>query len=470
MKNQTDNSKAIAVVGATEALAAFVADAQVPEFVRTAALKPFVDTIGVMVAGASSEVAPAMMQYLQNASTAGNSAVLGSNLRAAPEIAALANGTFAHALDFDDAIAVTPVHPSCSIAAALVAVANGISGRKLLAAYAIGVEVAVKLSTALGVEHFNHGWHGTGTLGIFGSVAAVGRARQLPAATIRTAFGLASSMSSGLLCNFGTMAKSLHSGWAARNAIIALDLAASGFSAAQDALEAKTGFFAVYGNAKSDIAGLAAALGNPYAIADPGMSLKRYACAYGAHRAIEGMLAVKQALGLTADNLESIRCVVAPGSLRVLTYHKPSDGLQGKFSLEYALCAGILDDAYSLSSFSDEAVQRPAAQALLARIVGVEEARCSAEDVGAADRGPSRRGFVEVHARRKDGATAVHRVDAVPGSPEQPLTWEDLRAKFLDCTREAHLPEARATQALEALLQFDQCDDAGAVLDMLQTG
>lgn len=451
----------------TAHVASFIATALVPQAARDQARKALVDTVGVMLSGASSEVAAPLAQYVERHHAAGSASVLGTPWTAPPEIAALVNGTFGHALDFDDGIVSAPVHPSSVVIAALLSAAPALDGRGLLDAYVIGVEVAVKLATAIGIEHYHHGWHGTGTLGVFGAVAALARARGLDPLVTRTAFGLAASMTSGIQRNFGTMTKPLHTGWAARNGVVAIELASAGYSAATDVLEAENGFFAVYGNpgTRPDILH---GLGAPYAVADPGLSLKRYACCYASHRPMVGVLAVREELGLTAGNVEKLDCYLAPGSLRALIYPRPTTGLEGKFSLEYALAAGILDGGYSLWSFTDEAVARPEAQALLPLVGVTEDTRCAAGDPHAAQRGPSRRGYVEVHARTRDGRAAMRRVDHLPGSPDQPLSWDDVRAKFLDCAHSVEIDDGRAREAFDRLMNLQACRNIGEIVKLLR--
>jgi 2-methylcitrate dehydratase PrpD len=452
----------------TAHLAAFIANAAVPATVRAAAKPPLVDTVGVMLAGAASELAPPLTRYLDEHHRRGECIVLGTARTAPAEIAALAHGTFGHALDFDDGIVSAPVHPSSVVVAALLTEVPRLPGAALLDAYAIGVEVAVKLAVAIGIGHYHHGWHGTGTLGVLGAVAALARARALDPAITRTAFGLAASMASGVQRNFGTMTKPLHSGWAARNAVVAIELARAGFSAAQDALEADNGFFAVYGDERSEPGRVLAELGNPWALEDPGISLKRYACCYASHRPIEGLLALRRELKFSEQDVESVRCVLAPGSLRALIYPRPSNGLEGKFSLEYALAAGVIDGHYTLWTFSDEAVTRSAVRALLPRITVLEDPRCAVGDAHAATRGPSRRGFVEVQVTTGDGRRAAHRVDKVPGSPQQPLTWDEIRLKFLDCAGGAGLDPVRAASAFEQMSALEHCRDVAAIVALLR--
>lgn len=453
----------------TKELASFIATASVPAEVCDKAKKPFVDTLGVMLSGANSEVAAPLRAYLKKHHPRGDAPVLGTELTAPAEIAAMVNGTFGHALDFDDGIELAPVHPSSVVIAALLAQARGMSGTALLEAYVIGVEVTTRLAVAIGIEHYHHGWHGTGTLGVFGAVAALAHARRAESTLVRTAFGLAASMASGVQRNFGTMTKPLHTGWAARSAVTALELAFAGFSSATDALEAPNGFFAVYGNEGSDPDRVMREIGHPYVVAEPGVSLKRYPCCYASHRPIEGVLALRREMGLDRNNVASVHCTLAPGSMRALIYPRPTTGLEGKFSLEYALAAGVLDPRYTLWTFSDEAVRRPEAQALLKRVTAVEDARCAVGDPYATTRGPSRRGFVEVQVEARDGRRAVRRIDTVPGSAEQELTWDEIRIKFCDCADSAGLDNRAATTAFERLTNLERCADiSSSVLRLLR--
>ena len=172
------------------------------------------------------------------------------------------------------------------------------------------------------------------------------------------AFGIASSMASGLQRNFGTMTKPLHAGWASRSALAAVNLARSGFTAAPDVLEAPAGFFAAYGVEESRPETAIKQLGNPWVIADPGLALKQFPCCYASHRGMDGVLQLRQRLGLNAANLARLECRMPPGGMRVLIYPQPTTGLEGKFSLQYALAAGVLDGQYTLWSFTDEAVNR----------------------------------------------------------------------------------------------------------------
>jgi 2-methylcitrate dehydratase PrpD len=370
------------MTGLTATLAAFLRNttlADVPPEALDTAKKAIADTVAVILAGAGSEVAPPLLRYVAHSGERGASPILGSGQTAAPELAALVNGTFGHALDFDDVLSLMPAHPSAVILPALWAAPcpDPLAGRGLIEAYVLGVEAGGKIGLAITIGHYHRSFHGTGTLAIFSAVGALAKRYHLDLETTRTAFGIAASMASGLQRNFGTMTKPLHTGWAARSALAAVQLARSGFTAAPDVLEAPVGFFAAYGVEASRPEAAIEQLGNPWVMVDPGLALKRFPCCYAAHRGMDGVLQLRHRLGLTADTLERLVCRMPPGGMRVLTYPHPKTGLEGKFSLQYALAAGVLDGQYTLWSFTDEAVNRTPIQDLYPRLSVAEDPRCT---------------------------------------------------------------------------------------------
>jgi len=458
--------------GLTEALAQFIQTKtleDLPVGALDKAKKALADTCAVILAGAGSEVAPPLLRYIEQTGDSGASPILGHDRTVSAEMAALVNGTFGHALDFDDVLSMMPAHPSAVILPALTAdLRSGtLSGRALIEAYVIGVEVGGKIGLAITVGHYHRGFHGTGTLAIFSALGALAKRYQLDVPTTRMAFGIASSMASGLQRNFGTMTKPLHAGWASRSALAAIDLARSGFTAALDVLEAPAGFFAAYGVEESMPEAAIKHLGNPWVIADPGLALKQFACCYASHRGMDGVLRLRQRLGLNAANLTRLDCRMPPGGMRVLIYPQPKTGLEGKFSLQYALAAGVLDGEYTLWSFTDEAVNREPIRELLARIRVVEDARCAGDDPWLETRSSGSRGFVEVEAVLTDGRRQTVQVDQAPGHPSRELTWDDIAAKFMDCAAQARVDAGKAKRALDILERLETCTDIGEVVALL---
>jgi 2-methylcitrate dehydratase PrpD len=458
--------------GLTETVARFIEGAalqHMPAAAPEKAKKVIADTFAVIVAGAGSELAAPLLQYLKVAGEAGNTPLLGTGIRTSREAAALVNGTFGHALDFDDVLSMMPAHPSAVILSALLSAADGarLNGHTLLEAYVTGIEVGAKIGQGITQGHYNRGYHGTGTLGLFSAMAALCKFAALDLNTTRTAFGIAASTASGLQRNFGTMTKPLHSGWAARSALTALNLARSGFTAAPDVLEARAGFFSTYGVVESDPQLTAQALGKPWAIDDPGIALKHFPCCYASHRGMDGVLKLRSQSGLTADTLQRLECRMPPGGMKVLTYAEPVTGLEAKFSLQYALAAGVLDGKYTLWSFSDEAVQRPAIKRLLKLIDAHEDPCCADSDPRLQARSSGSRGNVEVVATTRDGRSGSVRVEHAPGHPQRELSWDDLHRKFLDCATHAGMARPPVESAFERITRLERCDDIAEIVNLL---
>ena len=457
---------------ATAALADFIHRSSAADFPADAlekSKKVITDTMAAILSGARSELTDPLLAYLRDSGDSGSSPLIGRSERCGAETAAMINGSFGHALDFDDVLSMMPAHPSAVIVAALIAdlERHPLDGMALIEAHVIGVEAGGKIGLAITTGHYHRGFHGTGTLGIFCGVAALAKAWKLQPDTICTAFGIAGSMASGLRRNFGTMTKPLHTGWAARCALTAVRLAVSGFGAAPDILEAKSGFFAAYGVETSDPARMVAGLGRPWVISEPGIALKKFPCCYASHRGMDGILRLRERHAFNAADLVSATCRMPPGGMQVLTYGRPQTGLEAKFSLQYAIAAGIVDGRYSLWSFTDEAVRRPAIAAMLEKVRAFEDPACRGDDPLFDTRSSGSRGFVEVDIELRNGTRDMLRVERPPGHPSRELTWDDLEQKFRDCADQAGTPGDRAREALAMLKTLETRPSVAALVGVL---
>lgn len=459
-------------VGVTEGLARFIHDTPrdggIPEAVAAKALKAIVDAFAAVLCGAVSEVAPPLFRYIKQSGSQGEAIVLGTGLRTSPEMAALANGTIGAALEYDDVFSAMPGHPAAIIVPALCAEASRrrMTGADFLDAFAIGYEVGAKVAFGIGMGHYQkRGYHATGTLAMYCALAAVARLRSLSVEETRMAIGIASSMAGGLQCQFGTMMKPFHSGWAARCGIAAVDLAQSGYGASLRALEQEDGgFFKAYGTPESQPELALKGLGDPWALLDPGFALKKFPSCYAGHRAIDGLMKLRAELGLTADNVEKVICRVAPGALSPMKYPDPKTGLEAKFSIPYALVVGVLDGKYSLWSFTDEAVRRPQVRALLPKMEQIEDEYCLGGDPSQLTKSWGSRGFVEVEAKTTDGRSAKVRIDLAPGHPKRELTWDEIGEKFKDCATTAGLTPAVASHLMLRLGDLRSARDMQSLL------
>src|SRR5262245_18444746 len=236
----------------TQRLAEFVIDtrtSEIPGDVLEASRDALIDTIGVALVGSLDEVGEISLRHVSALGARPEATAWGTPVATSMAEAAFVNGVFGHALDFDDVHASVHGHPSTTMVPAAIAAgeAAGASGRDVLAAYAVGLEVGGKLGVALGNGHYQRGWHATATTGVFASAAVAARLLGLDVAQLRNALGLAASQAAGLLRNFGTMTKPFHAGHAARCGVQSALLARSGFTADISILDGKDGFIRTYG-------------------------------------------------------------------------------------------------------------------------------------------------------------------------------------------------------------------------------
>jgi 2-methylcitrate dehydratase PrpD len=452
-------------MGVTEKLARFVVDSDyesLPEQAVTAAKRAVLDTLAVSIAGCREDAGQIIAAYVRDLAADGDAGVIGCSFRAAATEAALANGTFAHALDYDDVSMSMVGHPSAPLLPAVLALGErtGASGREVILAFVLGFEVQCKAGAAISRSHYAHGWHPTATLGTLGAAAASAKLLGLNTEATRAALGIAASLAGGSRQNFGTMTKPLHAGVAARNGVVAALLAQRGFTADPDIIEAPLGFLTLFARRGDyDPEKVVASLGEPFDIVQPGIGVKLYPCCYAAHRALDATLALKQERSVGAEQVRKVEVEVSRGTGMPLIHHRPQTGLEGKFSMEYCLAAALLDGRVTLASFADDAVQRPQAQELLRRVEMVE-----AEDAPQGD--PPIAGAATVTLTLDDGSPLSRRVDIPKGDPRAPVTWEELAAKYRDCAAAVLSPET-TERSLEIIDCLETAPGARELMDLV---
>jgi len=349
---------------------------------------------------------------------AATASVIGRRERAAPLTAALLNGTIGHALDYDDVQRSIGGHPSTVILPALFALAEeqGRTAEALLDAYVVGVEAMARIGLALGRQHYEAGFHPTATLGTIGAATATAFLAGLDETGTARALGLAATQSAGLRLQFGSDAKPLHAGLAARAGLFATRLALAGFGAAENAFDGPIGFLAVYGGAEPRRA--VEGWGEPWQIVSPGLIFKRYACCSASHFAADAALALKTEHAIDPASVVGATVTFARGGDSALTVRQPRTCLEGRFSVEYVVAAALTDGRLGLDLFADGPV-RPELAALSTKV----ERRID-PDAPPVSNDPATR-FSTVEIRLADGRALSRRVD-------RPLPADDLAAKFRD--------------------------------------
>jgi 2-methylcitrate dehydratase PrpD len=433
--------------GLEAAIAAWIADLdsdELPRTARTLALDGIRDCIAVAVAGSATEQARRVREVVTLLGGRAQASLLGAAARTTLTHAALVNGTAAHALDFDDTNHPLYGHPSSHLVPALLALAewNQASGEDLLASYLVGFELEVRVARAVNPPHYVSGWHATATLGTLGAAAAGARLLALPASVTGHALGIAASLAGGLRENFGTDTKPLHAGLAAERGVKAVLLARAGLTASATALSGRSGFCSVLaGDAPPKLEELdAARFGEPWEITKPyGLGIKQFPCCAATHAAIEAAL---DAAGGKVQLGDIVRVRVGTDELgpRLLTYHRPTTGLEAKFSLEHCVAVALLDGEVSLDHFEDRAVMRPDVRALLPRIEPYIDGRIRTHTEYPAN----------VELQLADGTRRCAQVDVARGKVCRPLPREALLAKYRACT-ERVLPPAQVARSLELI-------------------
>lgn len=440
----------------TEQVAAFVAHTtanDIPAAAFDAAKQAILDTVAVSIAAAEEPITRLMHTWAAEAAKPNGSSVWGTHVTTTAAEAALANGTISHALDFDDALPSMRGHASAVIAPTLLALAEdaGANGTTLLTSFVVGVEVLGRLGRVVGNRHYNRGWHATSTLGAVGAAAAAAHLLELDEARTRCALGLAASQAAGLTRNFGTSAKPLHAGLAARAGVMSAWLAHHGASSDEQILDGDRGFLDVYSSENTSQEALQTqidALGKPWQILDPGMNVKRWPCCFANFRAIAGLRELLARTGATVGDIEEIAVGFLPGSDDALVHTRPATGLQGKFSVEYVLAALVLDGDLTAASFTDGMVRRQDVAPLMAKV------RRYALPAAGTYSGSGEVGHTDV-ALRASGITSSIRIDRVPGSSRWRLDANELRQKLEGCLRPTLGAEV-AGQVMAAGMALDQ--------------
>src|SRR5205823_4106089 len=272
--------------------------------------------------------------------------------------AALINGITSHTFDFDDTHLKTIIHPGAPVASAAFALAehSGASGRQLIDAVVIGADVACRVGNAIYPAHYDRGWHITGSTGMLGAAAACARLLKLDIDRTVMALGLAASQPVGVREQFGSMAKALHPGAAARAGLTAALLTRHGYTASTRALEAPRGLLQTY-STQWNWSAIEDALGRRFEIAYN--TYKPFACGVVIHPSIDGCVQLASVNRLDAQHIERIELRVHPLVLELTGKAAPRNGLEGKFSVYHACAAAILFGQAGESEFSDAVVTRP---------------------------------------------------------------------------------------------------------------
>ena len=451
-------------MGATETISKWIVNTTYedipPDAIRVANESCF-DLLGVILAGSTEPVGEIIQQYVTDQGGAPEATILASGQRSSLPNAALANGTMGHALDYDDFGGFG--HPTAAIFPALLALGEntGATGKDLIEAYVIGCEIGMAIQHATKYNQMDKGFHSTAVIGRLASAAACAKLLKLDEEQTTTALGIAGSMASGLIHNFGTMTKPLHAGLTCRDGVMAAQLAQRGLSSGQQVMEHPFGFAAtVIGEGIYDLDEMAENLGKPFRTQDA-LIIKKYPCCGGNHAMLDSLFSMMREHNFTYEDVANAEVDQSYLSV-VMLYQEPDDSLKGKFSAKYNVAAALVDGEIGIETFRDEKIAEDKIQDTMGkvrtRVLAKAEQGSTDFHLG-----------LPIRITLKDGRVFEHTTgrDDIIGGQKNPWGFDNIKDKFR-VNAAMVLPESDVNSAVDAWSDIPQMTDiTGAVRSTL---
>ena len=410
--------------------------------------RTFMNWLGCAVGAAHHEAADAALAAVKLLQPSPQATVLGRLDKVDMASAALVNGITSHTFDFDDTHLKTIIHPAGPVASAVLALAEhtGSTGREVIDALVIGIDVSCRVGNAMYPDHYDRGWHITGSTGTLGAAAACARLLKLDVQHTAMALGIAASQPVGMREQFGTMTKPFHPGGAARAGLMSALLASQGYTASPKALEAPRGMMQTI-STKNDWNEITGELGERFEISFN--SYKPFACGIVIHPSIDACAQLR-AQGVTPEQVERIELKVHSLVLELTGKKEPADGLQAKFSVYHGCAAGLTFGRAAEEEFSDEVVNRADMVALRRKVVATVD---DSIDEASAD----------VTAVLLDGRRVHVFVEHAIGSLQNPMSDSQLEAKFQDLS-DPVLGTGQTSELINACWALGQAANVAAIV------
>lgn len=427
---------------------------ELPDAAITTAKRGMIDCIGVMVAGSGEPNVAIIDRCFRQIQERQEARLFFTDERVSSALAALLNGVASHVLDYDDVAEPLGGHPSTVLVPAILAEADalpGITGRDMVRAYVAGYEVWAEVVGRDRDSHHMKGWHPTSVFGVLGAAASCAALRRLSTDHAMQALGIAASLASGLVSNFGSMTKSLHAGHAAQAGVLACRLASAGFTSAPDAIEHPRGLL-VAASLKGEI-DLTTTVESPrrnWRIVAHGLGIKKYPMCYATHRAIDGLIDLAKEHSVAHEEIEQVIVLMGEKQAAILRNHCPQTALEAKFSIEFAVAATLVAGRVGFAELSDPFVVRQDVRRLMSK-VKVEKLSQEVADPEAIF-SP----YDQVTLKLRNGRVVQgQQVEAARGDPLKPLSLDELWLKFRDCLLHSGYSNAMAIDLFSALERLE---------------
>jgi 2-methylcitrate dehydratase PrpD len=438
----------------TKILASYVVETHldhIPPDVRHEARRAVLNYVGCALGGSRHPAVDIAIRTFMPYSGPPTAAVLGRAERLDPLHAALMNGISSHVNDYDDTTPNNYSHPSSPVASALFAYAsaNAVTGPEFLEAFILGFEAESRVANAVYPAHYDAGWHITGTTGVFGAAAAIGKLLRLTTQEMIWAIGLAATQAAGLREMFGSMGKAFHPGRAAQNGYGAALLAHAGFTAGEHGIEGPRGFAQVL-TAARNLSRITTGLGSEFELRLN--TYKPFPCGIVNHPTIEGAIRLHQEHGLTASVVRAVRLRVAPLVLDLCNQQNITRGLQGKFSVYHGAAVGLVRGKAGLREYTDEAVNDPGIKLVREHTRAVGDSSLTEDQA-------------HLDVDLADGKTISCFVAESLGNLRRPLSDQQLETKFRDQVA-TMLSPTHVDELIDRCWRIDQLSDLGQLTEV----
>jgi 2-methylcitrate dehydratase PrpD len=456
------------VVDLSQDLASFAAATRyrdLPLAAVEAAKKSILDTLGVILAASGMEPAVRpLIDLVRENDGKHQSTILGFGGRAPAAAAAFANGALAHCLDFDSQ---TPwgAHPDSSIVPTVLALAElkgGVSGEDLITAVAVGQEIFIRLRCNVG---WHMDWNLSTVVGCFSATAAGGSIMKLEAAQIAHALGIASMQSSGTMeqiFGVGSDLRGMYAGFTSQASVTAVLLAQRGMTGIRNLFEGEAGLFNVYFKGEFFRNKILEKLGTEFL--SGGMVYKYWPAVGNAHTYIHAAIELMRENDVNLEDIEEVRVYVGDFQQRMCSplplRQTPETLVDAKFSLPFLVALSLAKGQMKIADFTSDALKDPTVLALARKVVPVPDS-----SFNWTSKLPD--GKVEVVTR--NGQVISRLGNSVPGTPDRPMSWDELRQKFTECALAAANPPTpeHVSEAAALIRDLDKCKDVAKLVSLV---
>ena len=425
------------------------------------------DFAGVTLNGSTTDSAKAVVRALDDVGRSGPSTIVGTNKRALPEYAAMANGTAFHSIEMDDVNNEASLHPGVVAFPTALAMADiaPVSGKDFISAVVAGYDVIIRLGRALKPkEHYGRGFHPTGTCGAFGGAAVAARLLGLQGDDYTHALGIAGSQAAGSMEYLaqGAWTKRLHPGWSAHSGIWAALLARAGYSGPTTILEGRDGFLNAY-SGDPDPSLVLKDLGEEYQVTRT--SVKPHACCRYNQGPIDCLLEIGKSNDFQAMDIEEVKIGVLSQGMRLVAEpveakRNPESVVDMQFSMPFAAAVALSYGSASLNEYAIGIPDRPEVRHIMDRVQCVTDPKLDAQTPKLFP------AWAEV--RTSNGRTMRSELTYPKGDPENPVTWDEMRTKF-NLLSAPVISSQRQKEIISAIDSLEQMDDVRQLASLLST-